>query len=140
MAICNYGGNICIRFDVVDQRRHSPEPFFRRIRRSGFRPSPTSLNRPKECCLLPAHKSAGTDPQVDSKIELGIEDLIAQQSHAFGLLDRKFQALNCEWIFRTYVDKSLIRTDCITGDRHALEDSVWVSFKDTSVHERTRIP
>ena len=67
--------------------------------------------------------------------EVCAEDIIAQKADLFGLGNRDTQTLDSCGILRTYIEVSVLCTDCVTGDHHTFDDCKRIPFKDGTVHE-----
>ena len=63
------------------------------------------------------------------------EDVFTKKAGFSGLCDRDTQTFDSGRIFCTYVKISVICTDRVSGDHHALDDCERISFKDRTVHE-----
>ena len=90
-------------FNVVDVGGAFKQTLDRRER--GLRPGFTTLafDGGHQGSFLAAHESAGAQTDVDVKVEISAEDVVAQQAVFMGLLDGLLQALNGDGVLSAFV-------------------------------------
>lgn len=69
-------------------------------------------------------------PFLDMNLEVkpGIEDILTQQAHRFGLFYCYTQTFDSERIFCAHVDITLISANYLTTDCHAFQYFMWISL------------
>ena len=134
------GGHVGERLHVVDQRRATPQPAFRRERRAGTRRAAFAFDRGHQRRLLAADKRAGADAQINVEVEGRFKDAAAQQAVLFRLLDRRLQPADRQRILRAHVNEALVRPHRVSRDGHAFQHAVRVALQHAAVHERAGIP
>ena len=133
-ALVDDDGDIGERFDVVDARRAAPKTLDRRERRTGLRHTAVTLDRLEKSRLFAADERAGAEAELDIKVEVAAENLLAQETEVAGLLNSDLETLNGERIFSTNINVALRSADREAGDGHGLEDGVGIAFERGAVH------
>ena len=89
--------------------------------------------------LFTADECAGTVTEFDVEIEVGAEDVLAEEAVFAGLTDSDLQAVDSQRVLSADVNQTLGGADAETADSHSFDDGVRVTFEDGTIHERTRV-
>ena len=119
-SLQNNAGNVSPGFHIIQNRGLAEQALDRRERRTGPRLAAFALDRRHQRRFFAAHECAGTQTDVNVKIEPGIENIFAQQAVFPGLTDGDTQTLHSNRILGADIDIALAGTDGISGNGHSL--------------------
>ena len=89
--------------------------------------------------LLTADECTSTVADLNIKVKVSSQDLLAKQTVLASLLDSDLQAVNSQGILSTDVNQTLVGVDAVTADGHSLNHRVGVTLHDGTVHESTGV-
>ena len=138
-ALIDDNGNVCIRFNVVQNGRFAEKTFNRGERRTRTRFASVTFDRSHKRCFLTAYKRTCAETDMQIKVKARIKDVFAEHTVFFRLLDSNLKSCNGDRILRSDVNITLGSADCIACDSHSLDYRVGVALKDRSVHKRTGV-
>ena len=73
-------------------------------------------------------------------MEVGAQNMLAQQAERFGLFDSDLQTADGQGIFGANIDVAIFGADGVTRDDHPFDDGMGVAFQHRPVHKRARVP
>ena len=93
--------NVGVGLHVVEHGGPFEQTFYRRERRTGSGLAAMAFDGGHQRGFLAADKCAGTQTQLNVKVESGAQDVFAQQAVFTGLADGDFQTFYCGYSART---------------------------------------
>src|SRR6266540_2482223 len=69
------------------------------------------------------------------EVEIGVEDVLAEETIFLCLFDRMLQAAIGKSVFTADIDITFICAEGITCNRHRFQDGVWIAFEHNAVLE-----
>ena len=127
--------DVGVGFYVVQEAGHVPEALLSGEGRPGPGFAAVSFDGAHQGGFLAADKGAGAHADFKIEVEIGAEDLVAQQAERLRLIQSGAQPLHGQRILRPHIDVALRGADGVAGDRHRLDDAVRIALQDASVHE-----
>ena len=117
----------------------SNRPLNRRERGLGLGLAALALNGVHQSGFLAAHESAGAQTDVDIKVEIGAENVLAQQAVFASLINGDLQALHGDGVLGADIDIALAGADGVAADGHGFQHRVGVAFQNGTIHERAGV-
>ena len=74
-----------------------------------------------------------------SEREVRAQNVVAQKSEFFRLLDCDTKSVDRDGVFCADVEITVLRADCVTCNHHTFDDGKGVSFENGTVHKRARV-
>ena len=127
------------RFHVVDHGRLAVEALLRRERRLRHRHAALAFHGGDQGGLFAADECARAFHHADREIEIGAEEVLAEQAIRLGVGDRLADAFDGQRIFGADVHDAFVGADRASRDHHAFQHGVGIAFHDGAVHERARV-
>ncbi len=81
------------------------------------------------------NESARAIAYFDIEIEAGAQNIFAQQAIFAGLVERRFQPLNGQWILGPNVHQAFVGPNAIATNGHCFNHCVRVAFQNRPIHE-----
>ena len=139
LAFTQDEGDARERFYVVYDGRLFPQTLYSREGGTGAGHTALTFNRVQECRFFTAYECACAKTKVHAEGEVRTQNVIAEQAEFFRLLDCHVQSIYRDRVFRTNVEITVLRADCITCNHHTFDYGKGITFQDGTVHERTGV-
>ena len=126
-------------FNIVDIGRFGVDAGLRRKRWSCPGHAAFALDGGHQGRFFSADKRTGAQSQRKIEVKAGAQDVFAQKSQFFGLLDGDIEMLDGNRILFAHIDVTVFAAHGIGTDEHSLYDGMRVAFQNGAIHECTGI-
>ena len=138
-AMLNNRHDVAKGLDIVDQRRLAPKPLLGGIGWPWHGLTTAAHDRGHQCRLFATDKSSSADANINAETKTTIQHATAKDTAAFRGANGALQPFGRDLILSAHIDKALIGTDRIAGNRHPFEDAVGIGFHQRAIHIGTGI-